>query len=189
MQQKSAAIIFSTSFALALASTGSISIGSCLAEDVSAPIASDKVGTKAEAYFQKGHEALDAKHVGAAEKYYRKAIELEPNEPRFHRQLALLLLRERRLPEAERESRIDIADDPTDWRGFIVLGKILHLQRRYDEECELYKKTLAILPPDQTQLKTQMQNFIKTDTAAAKKEAEVKRLRKETEDQQYKDLY
>jgi hypothetical protein len=34
-----------------------------------------------------------------------------------------------------------------------------------------------------------MQNFIDTDTAAVKKEAEIKRLRKELEDEQYKDLY
>jgi tetratricopeptide (TPR) repeat protein len=161
----------------------------CHADELDAPINSDKVDHKAEALFKKGHDALDHKHLEVAEKCYRKAIELEPTQGKFHRQLSLLLLRERRLPEAERECRIDTTDNPDDWRGFVLLGRILHMQRRFDEECAIYKKAIAVLPSDQKQLKTDMQNFIDTDTAAVKKEADVKRLRKELEEEQYKDLY
>jgi tetratricopeptide (TPR) repeat protein len=183
MKNQSIAIIF---LCLALSLAHSVS---SFAENLADPIIDDKVSRKAEALFEKGHKAFESKNPGAAEKYYRKAIDLEPTEARFHRQLALLLLKERHMPQAEREVRVDLAQDPEDWRGFLVLGSILHVLRRYDEESEAYKKALLVLPNDQASLRVKLEHFVYTDTTARKKEAQVKHLKKELEDEQYKDYY
>jgi Flp pilus assembly protein TadD len=140
---------------------------------------------KAEDFFDKGHKALDAKDGKAAEKFYRKAIELSPNEGRFHRQLGMVLMNLSRGQEAERELVIAVSLDPKDWKSLLLQGTMAHAQKRYEAETNIYKKVISLLPPDHATLKAKLEKFIVEDAQFAKKAAETARKKKEAEDKQY----
>lgn len=150
---------------------------------------SDKDIEKAEQFFDKGHRALDRRDLKGAETFYRKAIELNPHESRYHRQLVLILLTERRGHEAEREALYAHKSDPTDWKSTLVLGRVYHEENRIDEEVTLYKKLLKTLPPEQIELREKVLAFIKKDEESVKKEAERLKKKKEWEEREFKNAY
>jgi Flp pilus assembly protein TadD len=140
---------------------------------------------RAEFLFDRGHKALDENKAELAEKFYRRAIELNPDDSRFHRQLAVVLIKLGRGQEAERELAIAVNMDPKDWRAMLLQGSIAHAQKRYEAETVLYKKIIAILPADQSALKTKLEKFIVDDEILAKKAAEIAKHKKEEEAKQY----
>jgi tetratricopeptide (TPR) repeat protein len=144
---------------------------------------------KAEQLFQKGHRALDKQDLRGAEALYRKAIELNPHDSRYHRQLVLILLTERRGHEAEREALYAHKSDPTDWKSTLVLGRVYHEENRIDEEVTLYKKLLKTLPEEQTELRAKVLAFIKKDEESVKKEKERLKKKKEWEEREFKNAY
>lgn len=144
---------------------------------------------KAEAYFEKGHRALDDKKVVLAESCYRKAIQLEPGEARYHRQLAFVLLNTGRGQEAEREARIAMHLDDKDWKSYIMLGKIMHAQGRIDEEVAIYQKAIKIMPAEEQALKDKLAAYIKADEAAKKAAIEKNKKKQEEEERKYKNAY
>ena len=151
--------------------------------------ASDKEMQKAEAWFIKGHRALDKRDVRGAEACYRKAIELDPSESKFHRQLCLLLIGEGRSHDAEREALYATKVDPTDWKAYLVLGQVFHLGNRIDEEVTVYKKALAYIPKEEKNVREKVEDFIKKDEESVKKEKERLKKKKEWEEREYKDAY
>jgi tetratricopeptide (TPR) repeat protein len=140
---------------------------------------------RAEFFFDRGHKALDAKDGKEAEKCYRKAIELNPNEGRYHRQLGMVLMNLNRGQEAERELAIAVNMDPNDWKSLLLQGTIAHSQKRFEVETKLYKKVISLLPPHHGPLKAKLEKFIVDDEQLAKKTAEIARKKKEAEDKQY----
>ncbi|GEM_PF-3306556 len=164
--------------------------GSVLADDEKAVLGpSDRDAAKADAAFEKGHRALDKRDLRGAEAWYRKAIELNPQEPRYHRQLSLLLLTESRGQQAEREALYATKLDPEDWRSLIALGRVYHMENRMDEEVTTYKKVLQVLPPDEKEMRLKIEDFLKRDELAQKAAAERARKKKEWEERQFKDAY
>lgn len=149
----------------------------------------EKSVKKADELFEKGHHALDNRDLKGAESLYRKAIELNPSESRYHRQLCLLMLTESRGHEAEREALYATKADPSDWKSFLVLGRVYHFMNRIDEEVNTYKKTLAILPKDEKDIREKIQDFIKKDEEQVKKEQERIKKKKEWEEREYKNAY
>lgn len=162
---------------------------SALAEDFAAPLISAKDPDKAEAFFLKGHKALDNKDGAKAEECYRKAVELNPGEARYHRQLAVLLVKLDRVQEAEREVLIAKHLDNADWRTLLVLATIYHMEKRYDSEVAQYRRVVTMLPPDQKPLQDKLQAYIKTDEIASRREADIEKRKKELEEAPYKNAY
>ncbi len=136
---------------------------------------------KAQKCFNKGHEALNKGEAARAEGLYRKAIKLHPDDPRYHRQLALLLVNLNRGQEAEREALLALSLDPEDWRTMLALGSFYHLQKRYDEEVEIYKKVLDHVPAAQQTIKERIERFLDRDREARAKSSEMVRKQKEHE--------
>lgn len=144
---------------------------------------------KAESLFIKGHGALDKRNLKGAEACYRKAIELNPGDSRYHRQLAMLLLQEGRGHEAEREALCATKADPSDWKSFIALGRVYHAANRIDEEVTVYKKILAILPAEEKEVRAKIEEFIRRDEESVKKERERLKKKKEFEEREFKNAY
>ncbi len=149
----------------------------------------DKDVEKAEQLFAKGHRAFDNRDLKGAESLYRKAIEINGSESRFHRQLCLLLLAEGRGQEAEREALFATKADPGDWKSQLVLGRVYHAGNRIDEEVTVYKKVLAILPEDMKGLRSKLEEFIKQDEQSVKSEQSRLKKKKEWEEREFKNAY
>lgn len=141
---------------------------------------------QAEFFFDRGHKSLDAGKILLAERFYRKAIEFNPTENKYHRQLALCLVKMGRGQEAEREIAIAISSDPEDWRALLMRGQIEHMQKRYDTEINTYKRIMTLLPPDHAALKEKLEKYIADDEALKKKAAEIAKRKKEEDDKFYK---
>jgi Flp pilus assembly protein TadD len=160
-----------------------------LEEGISATPIDPKVAARAEMFFAKGHKALDAKNLAAAESFYQKAVELNPNEGRYHRQLAIVFAKMMKGQRAEREALIAQSIDPEDWRTKLILGTIYHLEKRIDEEVAVYKKVLVLLPPEQAATKAKLEAFIAKDEATVKRLKEAAARRKEADENKYKNVY
>lgn len=159
------------------------------AENFNDPVVEEALTDKAAISFAKGHKALDEKNPQAAEAFYRKAVELNPGEPRYHRQLAIILTKLNKGQQAERECLIAQSLDPEDWRTKLVLGTIYHLERRFDEEVEVYRKVLTLLPEDQKVMKEKLTAFIEKDEASERRRKEFAARKKEQDEKQYKNVY
>jgi len=146
----------------------------------------ERQARKADAIFEKGHRALDEGKGTEAEKLYREAIELNPEEPRYHRQLALLLTDARRGQEAEREALLAVGLDPEDWRSLLVLGRIYHLMGRYREENNLYKKATELMPAEEKPLKDRIKKAMSANELELKKALEKERKRHEESEAAFK---
>lgn len=144
---------------------------------------------KAEAYFQNGHRALDKRYGLKAERLYRKAIELNPSECRYHRQLALLLTTMSRGQEAEREACLAVSSDPEDWRSKLVLANIYHLEGRISEEIQLYKQVIDLLPKDQKDLQSKLSSLVAKQLIAERQSQENAKQKREKEESLFKGEY
>jgi len=151
--------------------------------------ASDKEANRAEALFNKGHRSLNHKNFVGAENLYRKAIAMNPGEPKYHRQLGLLLLGEGRVQEAEREVRFALDNDQNEWRSLVLLGQIMHAQGRAEEEVYTYNKVLKLLPPEESDLRSRIQTFLAQRAQGVKKRAEIAKRKKEFEEREFSRAY
>lgn len=138
---------------------------------------------RAEALFKKGHNAYDKGKALDAEELYREAIEINPGESRYHRQLAVLLTAMSRAQEAEREALLATHCDPDDWRSLLMLAEIWKRQGRAAEAIDLYDHALRKLPPEEKavadhvkKMKAQTEQILN-----AEREEHKKRTRKDEE--------
>jgi DNA-binding winged helix-turn-helix (wHTH) protein/Tfp pilus assembly protein PilF len=82
----------------------------------------------------------------AAEKAYRRAIELRPNYATAHYRLSMCLRTLGRLDEALAEAKLSHDLDPFMLINNVELGRIFYFARYYDQAIEQYKETLALDP-------------------------------------------
>lgn len=90
-----------------------------------------------------GTEAADAKAAdlqkGAED--YQKALELEPNDPSYHNNYALILAREKKLDEAKAELNKAATIDPTSaGKYYYNLGAVMVNLNQGDAAAEAFKK-------------------------------------------------
>jgi Flp pilus assembly protein TadD len=95
-----------------------------------------------------GAEALLRKDHTKAEQHYLKAVELNPQDPASHLQLAILYSKTNRLPEARDQYRRAIEIDPSYRTPYNNLGIILLHQGRHEEARAEFEATLALNPSD-----------------------------------------
>jgi tetratricopeptide (TPR) repeat protein len=101
--------------------------------------------TLAEAYTVLGLIANDHEYDWAgAEKYFRRAIELDPGYPTAHQWYSSTLQYLGRLDEALAEVKRAHELDPLSLVISMNLGDVLYLMRQYDRAIEQYKSTLAL---------------------------------------------
>ena len=144
---------------------------------------------KAEAVFKKGHRAFDKQNVRKAEEFYRKAVDINPTEPRYHRQLCLLLVAMQRGQEAEREALIALNLDPDDWRTMIVLGNIFNREKRYEEELHIYRKACKVIPEKEKATRDKLREHVRRGELAMKKDADREKRKRELEEAEFKNRY
>jgi TolB-like protein/Flp pilus assembly protein TadD len=82
----------------------------------------------------------------AAEKEYRRAIELSPNCPKVHYWLSMCLRTMGRLDEALAEARLAHEIDPFMHIIKVELGRIFYFARYYDQAIEYYQDVLELEP-------------------------------------------
>ncbi len=144
---------------------------------------------KAEAVFKKGHNAFDKENVRKAEELYRKAVEIDPSEPRYHRQLCLLLVAMGRGQEAERQALIALNLDPEDWRTMVVLGNIFNREKRYEEELHIYRRACKIIPEKDKATRQKLQEHVRRGELAMKEDADRAKRKIEREEAEFKNRY
>jgi len=81
-----------------------------------------------------------------AEKEYKIALELNPNEPMAHNNLGLVYVNQNKLKEAEEEYKKELEVNPYYDNVYFNLGLLYFGQERYDEAINNWKKTLEINP-------------------------------------------
>ena len=150
---------------------------------------SDRAAKKADAIFEKGHKAFDNRKVLKAEELYRKAIEVNPTEARYHRQLCLLLVAMDRGQEAEREAHIALNIEPDDWRTMIVLGNIFNREKRYEEELQIYRKAAKLVPDKEKATRQKLLEHVRKGELAMKEEADREKRKIESEEAEYRNRY
>jgi serine/threonine protein kinase/Flp pilus assembly protein TadD len=79
-----------------------------------------------------------------AERYYKRAIELDPNNPTVRHWHTLLLAQTGKLDEASSEIKRARELDPLSLVIGTVAGNVLHNKRRYDESATQLKKVLEL---------------------------------------------
>jgi TolB-like protein len=82
----------------------------------------------------------------AAEKLYRKAIDLNPNYPDARRNYGVFLGRMGRFDEAIREVKRGHELDPVSLEANVSVGMILHMARRDDEAIPWFRRALDMDP-------------------------------------------
>jgi TolB-like protein/Tfp pilus assembly protein PilF len=82
----------------------------------------------------------------AAERAYRRALEINPSYALAHQWWGSTLAGLGRHAEAEVEMRKALQIDPVSLRAGRLAGRVLYLARRYTEAVERYKKTLELDP-------------------------------------------
>jgi TolB-like protein/Flp pilus assembly protein TadD len=82
----------------------------------------------------------------AAEREYRRAIELSPNCPKVHYWLSMCLRTMGRLDEALAEAKLAHEIDPFMHIVKVELGRIFYFARYYDQAIEYYRDVLELEP-------------------------------------------
>lgn len=84
----------------------------------------------------------------AAEKAFRTAIQLEPDNPDIHHAFGLVLLAAsaERLPQAEAELRRAVQLEPGDLGNHVALAKVLYFRSDFQQARSLLEETLRIKP-------------------------------------------
>src|SRR3954451_7292410 len=92
-------------------------------------------------------EVLDTFRPAAAQKYFRRALELNPNDSSARQVHALVCLAPLGpLSEAEHELRVVLANEPLNAKALQSLAVLLYFQRRYQEGAEMARSALDVLP-------------------------------------------
>ncbi len=90
-------------------------------------------------------EFLDGDMINA-EKEYKIALELNPNEPMAHNNLALIYANQGKDKDAEEEYKKELEINPEYDNAYFNLGLLYFSEGRKDEAVENWKKTLQINP-------------------------------------------
>jgi len=93
---------------------------------------------------------------------YQAAIEIDPDQPAFHSNLAHCYFKLKRWPEQEAAARQCLAIDATFIKGYYRLATALKMQDKYDEALEVLGKALKIDPGnvDLTFLSTEVKSLV-----------------------------
>jgi predicted O-linked N-acetylglucosamine transferase (SPINDLY family) len=138
------------------------------------PIMSDV--EQARALFFEALEFLDANELPAAEEKLRAALRLVPGRPSAMSNLALVLLRQRKLDEAAEAARALLAVDPADVDGWLMLSQALQDRDRLGEALETLNRAVTAVP-ESAQVHTARGSILATldrhDAAIADLEASV----------------
>jgi serine/threonine protein kinase/Flp pilus assembly protein TadD len=103
--------------------------------------------TLAEAHTVLGEIAQDQYYDWAgAEKYFRRAIELDPGYPTAHQWYSCTLQCQGRFAEALSEAKAALELDPLSLVISMNLGDVYYVMRRYEKAMEQYKSVLALDP-------------------------------------------
>jgi serine/threonine protein kinase/Tfp pilus assembly protein PilF len=81
-----------------------------------------------------------------AEREFRRALELNPDNSRAHQEYSALLLCMNRIDEAIREAQRGAELDPLSAVTSVLLSRSLYFARRYDDAIDVLKKALEIDP-------------------------------------------
>ncbi len=84
--------------------------------------------------------------IAGAEKEFRRAIELNPNDSNAHQQFGILLVHEGRFDEALSEKKHSLDIDPISPSANRGEGAVFYYQRKYDQSIDQLKKTLEMAP-------------------------------------------
>ena len=95
-----------------------------------------------------GKRASDAGRLDEARDAFTAAIALSPGTAFLYRDLGLVELRRKNLPEAERNLQRALALDPGDARSLVGLGGVLEEQGRLDDAIATLERAYAIDPAD-----------------------------------------
>jgi tetratricopeptide (TPR) repeat protein len=103
---------------------------------------------KAQAFFNAGIGMMHFRKKKKAEKYYKMAIEFDPNDPASHNNYGVLLadMNHHKVAEVQYKKALEI--DPNYAPAHCNYGILLYEQDRYEEAEEHYKKALEISPDD-----------------------------------------
>ncbi|MFA7000075.1 MAG: tetratricopeptide repeat protein [Candidatus Paceibacterota bacterium] len=85
-------------------------------------------------------------NIDEAEKEYKKALDLNWNEPMAHNNLGLVYASQGKLEDAEKEYKKEIEVNPSYDNVYFNLGLLYFEEKRIDEALNIWKKTLAINP-------------------------------------------
>jgi tetratricopeptide (TPR) repeat protein len=122
------------------------------------------------AYAQLGHLHRDSGHYDEAERWYRKAIELDPDHAGKYVFLGALLAQKGDLRAAEECHRkaTRCSKGCVD-EAYLNLGLVLRSQERYDQALECFRKALELTPDYEEAMtgKSDMESAIKLSQADA----------------------
>ncbi len=125
----------------------------------------------ADGFVNIGRAQLDEGNHTAARATLEKALELAPGLPRAHYFYALSLKSTGRYDEAIEHLRTTLEAYPRDRVVLNQLGRILFLQRRYDEAIGTFRRVLAVDPEDlQAHYNLMLCHRGRGDTEAARRE-------------------
>jgi adenylate cyclase len=82
----------------------------------------------------------------AAEKEFRRAIELSPNDPYAHSMFGWLLVATKRFDESIAEHERARSLDPFSGEANFLLGQSLYFARRYDQAIEQLRNSIDLAP-------------------------------------------
>lgn len=94
----------------------------------------------------KGLVEFELKRYDSAEKFFRRALEAKPDDPRATFYLGQALTRNRKYKEAETVFRKLITTEPSSGRGPLGLGIVLYNQRRYREALDSLARAETLSP-------------------------------------------
>ncbi len=97
-------------------------------------------------YIRKGDNCVSFEKYEEAESAYRHALELKPDSPIGHRNLASLLLMMNRRDEAEKELQIAIELDPKETSNYYNLGLIAIYREDFETAKKQFEAALEIDP-------------------------------------------
>ena len=96
-------------------------------------------------YVELAQQANKNNDLETAEKYYRKAIEIDPNRAEHYYQIGVLLFdNKKRWREAESLFKKAIEIDPRNAIKVNSFGFLRYLQKRYDEAIALFEQTIDL---------------------------------------------
>jgi tetratricopeptide (TPR) repeat protein len=93
-------------------------------------------------------KAAEAGRLAEARTAYQQAIKASPQSPFLYRELAVVELRDARLPEALQDIQQAIELDANDSRNFIVQADVLEAMAQYDQAAKALTSAAALEPSD-----------------------------------------
>lgn len=101
----------------------------------------------AEAHAALGNASVDYDYdLGTAEREYRLALELNPNDPSVHEWLGIVFLIQGKTKEALEEARLCLDFDPVSPAGHTLIAEIFYYMREYDKTIEEARRILEVHP-------------------------------------------